>query len=132
MTSLAYCTKREACRLTRVTPRRKRGGGHWPNVWERGPFPLPGCTEADYLLLAALSKEISTAPPSRLLTLIGQAIRWQKSEGIVMEDCAYDIVEGAFVEPRSELDAPVAEFYAKIKVGVLLPLQRLFMLPAYF
>ncbi|KAJ2896388.1 Serine/threonine-protein kinase smu1 [Coemansia aciculifera] len=42
----------------------------------------------------SLVREVSTAPPSRLLTLLGYSIQWQKKQGIIPDGVSYDLFYG--------------------------------------
>ena len=46
-------------------------------------------------LAAALSREVAAPPPSRLLTLIGQALQWQRREGLLAPGEDYDLFTGS-------------------------------------
>ena len=46
-------------------------------------------------LATALSREVAAPPPSRLLTLIGQALQWQRREGLLAPGEDYDLFTGS-------------------------------------
>lgn len=73
------------------------------------------------------------APPSRLLTLIGEALRWQKSLNLIEEGSKYDLIKGVSMSPNTEADEPAIECYTQIKVKMyavhpssIFPLNMLF------
>ncbi|KAF1806635.1 WD40-repeat-containing domain protein [Mucor lusitanicus] len=62
-----------------------------------------------------LEKEISVAPGSRLLTLLGQSIKWQQHQGIIMPDSTYDIFKGTVQVHKAEEDVFPSKPYVSIK-----------------
>lgn len=52
------------------------------------------------------------APPSRLLTLIGQALKWQREHGLLREDSEVNIFSN--VEQRKVEDDGVPNMCARI------------------
>lgn len=65
----------------------------------------------------ALSVEVTSVPPARLMTVIGQALRWQQSQGLVPPGAAYDIFRGSTQTARDAVDAPVVELDKVITFG---------------
>ena len=69
------------------------------------------------LLAQSLGAEVASVPPSRLMVLIGQALKWQQQEGLVAPGTSFDLFRGAVVTARDEEDAPVAEKDRTIRFG---------------
>ncbi|KAJ3327749.1 Serine/threonine-protein kinase smu1 [Blyttiomyces sp. JEL0837] len=63
----------------------------------------------------ALSTEITVVAPSRLLSLLGQALKWQRSQGLLPPDAAYDLFRGAATIAKVEDDTPPSALYQSIK-----------------
>jgi WD40 repeat-containing protein SMU1 len=49
-----------------------------------------------------LTSELSTAPPSRLLSLIGQALRFQQAQGTLPKDGSVDLFQGGRRKARKD------------------------------
>ena len=62
-----------------------------------------------------LVSEVSVVPPSRLLSLIGQALRYQKSQGILNNGVSYDLFRGGSRLNKKDND----EKYPKKQAGVI-------------
>lgn len=52
-----------------------------------------------------LKGEVRSVPPSRLMVLIGQAIKWQQQEGLLPSSTALDVFSGAIPTTVDEEDA---------------------------
>ncbi|KAJ3331875.1 Serine/threonine-protein kinase smu1, partial [Gonapodya sp. JEL0774] len=67
------------------------------------------------LIAQALSSEVTVVPPSRLLTLLGQAIKWQFSQGLIPPESAYDLFRGTAPSQKAEEDAVPGMCFNTIK-----------------
>ncbi|RCI04188.1 hypothetical protein CU098_011295 [Rhizopus stolonifer] len=54
-------------------------------------------------------------PGSRLLTHLGQSIKWQQQQGIITPESTYDIFRGTVSVQRSEEDSFASKHYVSIK-----------------
>lgn len=68
-------------------------------------------------LAAALSAELSSAPPARLMALLGEALRWEVERGDVAPGVPLDVFRGvpASVAVRDEVDASPSERAATVR-----------------
>ncbi|KAI9333282.1 WD40-repeat-containing domain protein [Obelidium mucronatum] len=69
------------------------------------------------VIAQSLASEVSVAPPSRLLTLLGQSIKYQKAHGLIPEDDipAFDLFRGVIPQAKVEEDMPATQLYQTIK-----------------
>ncbi|KAI7861456.1 WD-40 repeat protein [Spinellus fusiger] len=58
---------------------------------------------------------VSVLSPSRLLTLLGQCLKWQQQQGLLQSDIAYDLFRGMAHIQKTEEDASVTKPYLSIK-----------------
>ena len=64
----------------------------------------------------ALSEEVTTVPPSRLMDLIGQALKWQQSQGILPFGTAFDIFRGMAQGRKDEVETFPTILQTEIRV----------------
>ncbi|KAI8352874.1 WD40-repeat-containing domain protein [Choanephora cucurbitarum] len=62
-----------------------------------------------------LENYITTAPGSRLLTLLGQSIKWQQLQGVITPESTFDIFRGTVSVQKSEEDVFASKPYVSIK-----------------
>ncbi|KXS10720.1 WD40 repeat-like protein [Gonapodya prolifera JEL478] len=67
------------------------------------------------LIAQALSTEVTVVPPARLLTLLGQSLKWQYAQGLIPPETAYDLFRGTAPTQRAEEDAVPGLCYNSIK-----------------
>ncbi|KAG0171619.1 Serine/threonine-protein kinase smu1 [Apophysomyces sp. BC1034] len=63
----------------------------------------------------ALAAEVTVVPPSRLLALLGQCLKWQQHQGILQPDSAFDLFRGSAPIQKAEDDAVACKAYLEIK-----------------
>ncbi|KAJ2800591.1 hypothetical protein H4R20_004002 [Coemansia guatemalensis] len=63
----------------------------------------------------ALLNQVDTAPPSRLLTLLSQSIKWQQQQGIMAKDVPHNLFLGQTQELRPTEDKTPCKLLATIK-----------------
>eukprot|EP00775_Hariotina_reticulata_P011843 gene11843-11987_t len=68
-------------------------------------------------LANALSQEVVMVPPSRLMSLVGQAVKWQQSQGMLPAGTAYDLFRGTAASARDEVETYPTQLAAKVTFG---------------
>ncbi|KAG0205833.1 Serine/threonine-protein kinase smu1 [Mortierella sp. GBA30] len=67
------------------------------------------------IISQALSSEVTVVAPSRLLTLLGQSLKFQEQQGMLPPDSAYDLFRGTVPIVQAETDDVPTKCYNTIK-----------------
>ncbi|KAF9161443.1 Serine/threonine-protein kinase smu1 [Mortierella sp. AD011] len=67
------------------------------------------------IIAQALSSEVTVVAPSRLVTLLGQALKFQEQQGMLPPDSAYDLFRGTVPVVQAETDDVPTKCYNTIK-----------------
>uniref|UniRef100_A0A7S3G5S5 WD40 repeat-containing protein SMU1 n=1 Tax=Palpitomonas bilix TaxID=652834 RepID=A0A7S3G5S5_9EUKA len=68
-------------------------------------------------IAAALLPEVSVAPPSRLITLLSQALKWQRFQGAVQPGVQFDLFRNVLGTKQVAEERTVKRMAKKIKFG---------------
>ena len=62
-------------------------------------------------------RDVVTVPPSRLISLVGQALKWQKRKGVLPAGAKLDVFRGKAPKQRDEEEEPPSKQVGQIKFG---------------
>lgn len=65
----------------------------------------------------ALAKHVQVAPPSRLLALVGQAMKWQQHTGLLPADTKFDVFRGMAVTAVEEREQHPTMIHKTVRFG---------------
>jgi hypothetical protein len=74
-------------------------------------------TQLTMIYCLGLKSEVTVVPPSRLMTLLGQALKYQQSQGLLPPDSSFDLFRGTAPTVKEEDDALLTRCYATVKVN---------------
>ncbi|KAJ1568033.1 Serine/threonine-protein kinase smu1, partial [Nowakowskiella sp. JEL0078] len=79
-------------------------------------YPKDYSKERQRLMVAdEIAAEITTVAPSRLLTLLGQSLKWQYAQGLITPEASFDLFLGTTIRNSNEHDLPVVQCASTIK-----------------
>jgi len=65
----------------------------------------------------ALAKHVNVAPPSRLLALVGQAMKWQQHAGLLPTDSRFDVFRGVAANAEEEREMHPTMVHKTVRFG---------------
>ncbi len=96
------------------------------SVEESDVFPSSSRQQHRERLAESLAQELTAAPPSRLLAIMGQALKWQQHVGVLPPGGRFDLFRGIAPALQQLKDRPAVQSVGKIRFGGALPHTMIF------
>lgn len=91
------------------------------SVEESDVFPSSSRQQHRERLAESLAQEVTAVPPSRMLAIMGQALKWQQHVGVLPPGGRFDLFKGIAPALQQLKDRPALQASGKLRFGGALP-----------